>query len=154
MTKETVKKLIEESLESRPWLFLLSLDVSPSNQIRLVLDGDQAVTIDDCVEVSREIERKLELESDDFSLEVASAGLSNPLTLPRQFKKNIGRKLAVKTAEEKYKANLVSADEEEIELEWKQREPKPVGKGKHTVTKQIKLKYNEIEEAKVVITFN
>lgn len=154
MNKETVIKLIEESLETRPWLFLLSLDVSPSNQIRLVLDGDKAVTIDDCVEVSREIERKLEEDSDDFSLEVASAGLSNPLTLPRQFKKNIGRKLSVKTAEEKYKANLVSADEEEIELEWKQREPKPVGKGKHTVTKQIKLKYNEIEEAKVVITFN
>lgn len=154
MLKDTVKKLIEESLEKRPSLFLLDFQVSQSNQIRVILDGDKPVKVKECVEISREIEKELNEDFEDFSLEVSSAGLTTPLTLPRQFRKNIGRKLKIKTADQKYKANLIKADEDGIELQWKQREPKPIGKGKHTVTKQVELKYNEIEQAKVVITFN
>ena len=154
MLKDTVKKLIEEGLEKRPSLFLLDFTVNQNNQIRVFLDGDKPVKIEECVEISREIEKELNENFEDFSLEVSSAGLTTPLTLPRQFKKNIGRKLKVKTADQKYKANLIKADEDGIELKWKQREPKPIGKGKHTVTKQVELNYNEIEEAKVVITFN
>lgn len=154
MLKDTVEKLIEQSLEKRPWLFLLDFDIRQNNQIRIVLDGDNPVSISDCVEISREIERELDREIEDFSLDVASSGITNPLVFPRQFKKNIGRKLSVKTEGNQYKADLIGADEEEIELQWKQREPKPVGKGKHTVTKQVKLNYNEIEEAKVIIIFN
>ena len=154
MLKDTVKKLIEESLGKRPSLFLLDFQVSQSNQIRVILDGDKPVKVKECVEISREIEKELNEDFEDFSLEVSSAGLTTPLTLPRQFRKNIGRKLKIKTAEQKYKANLIKADEDGIELQWKQREPKPIGKGKHTVTKQVELKYNEIEQAKVVITFN
>ena len=154
MLKDTVKRLIEESLKERPSLFLLDFDVNQNNQIRVFLDGDKPVKVKECVDISREIEKELEKEIEDFSLEVSSAGLTTPLTLPRQFKKNIGRKLKVKTTDQKYKANLIKADEDGIELQWKQREPKPIGKGKHTVTKQVELKYNEIEQAKVVITFN
>jgi len=154
MLKDTVKRLIEESLKERPSLFLLDFDVNQNNQIRVFLDGDKPVKVKECVDISREIEKELEKEIEDFSLEVSSAGLTTPLTLPRQFKKNIGRKLKVKTTDQKYKANLINADDDGIELKWKQREPKPIGKGKHTVTKQVELKYNEIEEAKVVITFN
>lgn len=154
MLKDKVLKLVEHSLAKRPWLFLLELDVRQSNQIRIVLDGDKPVSVKDCVEVSREIEKELDQDLEDFSLDVGSVGVTSPLTFPRQFKKNIGRKLSVRTKDNKYKADLISADENEIELQWKAREPKPVGKGKHTVTKQMKLNYNEIEEAKVVIIFN
>lgn len=153
MQKENLKQLIDQSLEQRPWLFLLDFSMSHDGQIKIVLDGDQSVSVNDCVDISRELEQELEREMEDFSLEVTSAGLSTPLTLPRQFKKNIGRKLSVKTENKNYKADLLTADDEGIELQWKQREPKPVGKGKHTVTKKVKLNYNEIEEAKVVITF-
>ncbi|HLS30304.1 MAG TPA: ribosome assembly cofactor RimP [Flavobacteriaceae bacterium] len=154
MLKDKVLKLVEESLAKRPWLFLLNLSVGHNNHIQIVLDGDMPVSVKDCVEISQEIEKELDRDSEDFSLDVGSVEATSPLTFPRQFKKNIGRKLSVKTKDNQYKADLISADEEEIELRWKTREPKPIGKGKHTVTKQVKLNYNEIEEAKVVIIFN
>ncbi len=153
MQKEALQKIIEESIAARPSLFLIAAEISPTNQIKVVIDDDQSVSVKDCVTISREIEHKLDREQEDFSLEVTSAGVSAPLQMPRQYKKNVGRKLAVKTANEKYEAQLVEADENGIELQWKQREPKPIGKGKHTVQKQVKLTYSEIIEAKVMITF-
>lgn len=158
MLKDRVSKLVEQSLAERPWLFLLELDVRQGNQIRVVLDGDKPVAVKDCIAISREIEKaldqELDREVDDFSIDVGSVGVTTPLTFPRQFKKNIGRKLSVKTKDNKYKADLIAADDEKIELRWKTREPKPIGKGKHTVTKHLELNYNEIEVAKVVIIFN
>lgn len=153
MQKEHLEELIKDSLKARPDLFVVALHKSQGNDIRLVIDGDQPVSINDCTEISRAIERALDLEELDFSIEVASAGISSPLMLPRQYKKNIGRKLKVKTEKEQYKATLIGVDEEGIELQWKQREPKPVGKGKHMVQKQLKLPYEEIKQAKVMITF-
>ena len=46
------------------------------------------------------------------------------------------------------------ADDEQITLEWKAREPKPIGKGKHTVVKHLQVPYNQIEKATVQIQFN
>ena len=72
----------------------------------------------------------------------------------RQYKKNIGRKLAVHTTDnDNYKAILKQADDEQITLEWKAREPKTIGKGKHTVVKQLQVPYNQIEKATVQIQF-
>ncbi len=84
-----------------------------------------------------------------------SAGVSQPLQAARQYKKNIGRKIQVKTeAGETIEAELTNATEDEVTLKWKTREPKPVGKGKHTVKKEAVVPYNDIVEAKVMITFN
>lgn len=154
MQKEDIEKLVEKSLQKKPSLFLIDIQLKPDNQIKITLDGDEPVSVKNCVEVSREIEKELDQGEEDFSLEVTSTGLTTPLQFPRQYKKNIGRKLKVKTAEKKYKAKLIEADEDGVELQWKQREPKPIGKGKHTVQKQAKLAYQDIKEAKVMITFN
>jgi ribosome maturation factor RimP len=59
----------------------------------------------------------------------------------------------VKTAEEEIEGTLVTADEDKIVLQWKAREPKPVGKGNVTVEKTVTLEYTEIKEAKVKILF-
>ena len=75
------------------------------------------------------------------------------MTINRQFVKNIGRVLNVKTENNDYEAELVDATEHEIKLKWKQREPKKIGKGKVTVEKQINISYKEIKEAKVKIKF-
>ena len=153
MLKEKVEKLAEKVFEENNSLFLISLDVNSANHIKIVLDGDEGVSVNDCILVSRGIEHNLDREEEDFSLEVTSAGVSEPLTMPRQFKKNIGRRLKVKTENDKFEADLISADEKEIKLSWKAREPKPVGKGKVTVQKEAVLPYSEIVEAKVKITF-
>lgn len=153
MLQEKVEKLLEEAFEENNSLFLISLDINANNQIRVIIDGDKGVSVNDCIAVSRKVEHNLDREEEDFSLEVSSAGVSEPLSLPRQFKKNIGRKIQVITGTQNIEANLTNATEEEITLNWKAREPKPVGKGKITVEKEAILPYSAIEEAKVIITF-
>ncbi|APU68675.1 MAG: ribosome assembly cofactor RimP [Christiangramia sp.] len=153
MLKEKVEKLAEKVFEENKSLFLISLDVNDNNNIKLVLDGDEGVSVNDCIMVSRAIEHNLDRDEEDFSLEVTSAGVSEPLSMARQYKKNIGRKLKVTTAQEKYEGTLDEANDEQIKLSWKAREPKPVGKGKITVQKEVVLPYSDILEAKVKITF-
>ncbi|MEM7380792.1 MAG: ribosome assembly cofactor RimP, partial [Bacteroidota bacterium] len=116
-------------------------------------DGDQGVTLQDCMAVSRAIEHQLDREEADFSLEVTSAGATAPILLARQYKKNIGRKLKVITEDHKYEGNLTEVGEESIVLEWKAREPKPVGKGKVTVQKRQEISISDIKQAKVVLKF-
>ncbi len=150
-----VTELLKRALDNNKSLFLIDFSISKSNQIHIIIDGDHGVTVKDCIAVSREIEHNLDREETDFSLEVASAGLSEPLVSERQYKKNMGRKLMVKTQKgETFEGKLILADTKEIKLEWKAREPKLVGKGKITVQKEVVLDYKDIIEAKVKITFN
>ncbi len=153
MREEVVKRLIEEALEENPSLFLIEFEIKGDNQILVVIDGDKGVSVNDCIAVSRKIEHNLDREEEDFSLEVTSAGATSPLQIARQYKKNIGRKLEVKTEEQQFEGNLEAVTDEGITLTWKAREPKPVGKGKVTVKKEAALTYAEIVEAKVKITF-
>lgn len=153
MLKEKVESLLNKALEEHPALFLIDFTVGGDNAIKVVLDGDQGVSLQDCMDVSRAIEHNLDREEEDFALEVASAGATSPLKLPRQYKKNIGRKLKVRTNSEELEGTLVQADEHTITLEWKAREPKPVGKGKVTVQKNRDIPFSEIQEAKVILKF-
>jgi ribosome maturation factor RimP len=150
---QKVIDVLKEALMQKASLFLIDVNISPAFKISVTIDGDNGVTLQDCIDVSRFIENNLDREEQDFSLEVASAGATSPLLLPRQFKKNLGRKLKVTTATEKIEANITAANDEFIVLEWTAREPKQVGKGKETVQKQIEIKYEDIKEAIVIITF-
>ena len=153
MFKDKVKTLLEAALAERENLFLIDFQISQDNKIKVVLDGDEGVTLQDCMDVSRAIEHNLDREEEDFSLEVASGGATSPLVIPRQYKKNIGRKLEVRTADGNFEGKLIAATEDHIILEWKDREPKPVGKGKITVQKKQEIVISDIQEAKVVLKF-
>ena len=150
--RSKVETLLEASLEENSSLFLISLKIGSDNSIQITLDGDEGVTLKDCMNVSRAIEHNIDREEHDFSLEVASAGVGSPLLNSRQYIKNMGRKLRMELADvSTLEGILTAADDQEFTLEWKQREPKPVGKGKVTVTKQKTLSYNEINIAKVLV---
>ena len=150
--KEKVCKLLEASLDSRPDLFLIECKVSVDNHISILLDGDEGVNLKSCVEISRQIEHNLDREVHDFSLEVASAGVGIPLQKTRQYLKNKGRKLRVeREAMPTLEGMLIDSNEYGFTLQWKQREPKPIGKGKITVTKSKTLSFNEIISAKVLV---
>ncbi len=153
MLKEEVKARLDQIFLENPSLFLIECTVSPSNQIRVVIDGDEGVTLEDCMTVSRGIEHNLDRETADFSLEVTSPGATEPLSMPRQYNKNIGRKLEVKTSETTITGTLVSILAEGIRLEWKSREPKPIGKGKTTVLKSEEIPFQAIVKANVVLKF-
>ena len=152
--KEKVEGLLNQGLEENPSLFLVDLNISDSYKITVTLDGDNGVTLQDCIDISKVIDQNLDREEQDFSLEVASAGVSSPLKLVRQFKKNIGRTIKVKTiSSEEIEAKLTMADDEKITLEWQAREPKKIGKGKETVDKKLEIPYENIKEAIVIISF-
>ena len=151
--KEKVYQLLAEGLEEKPSIFLIDMTITESFKIIVTLDGDNGVVLQDCIDISRAIEHNLDREEQDFSLEVASAGVSSPLKHLRQYKKNIGRTLEVKTNTETIEAVLTDATDENIVLEWEAREPKKIGKGKETVQKRVEIPYSEIKEAIVIITF-
>ena len=153
MKEDTVKKLLQEALGENSSLFLIELAFLANNKIKVVVDGDSGVPLSECIRISRSIENNLDREEDDFSLEVTSPDIAHPFVVLRQYKKNIGRIIKVKTQEEEYEGTLTSAEETKIVLTWKAREPKPIGKGKHTVEKIAELPYAEIKEAKVKIIF-
>ncbi|WP_289023515.1 ribosome assembly cofactor RimP [uncultured Salegentibacter sp.] len=153
MLQDKVENLLKEAFQENNSLFLIDLNVSKDNKISVVIDGDNGVSVNDCIAVSRKVEHNLDRDEEDFSLEVSSAGVSEPLHLERQYRKNLGRKLEVTTNNEKIEATLTEVDQNGIKLNWKAREPKPVGKGKHTVQKELVLPFSEITSAKVMITF-
>ena len=153
MLKDKVQALLDAALEAHPSLFLIDFTIGGDNTIRVILDGDKGVSLQDCMDVSRAIEHNLDREEEDFSLEVTSAGATSALVYPRQYKKNTGRILKVRTASGELEGTLVQSDEDSITLEWKAREPKPEGKGKVTVQKSQKIDFSEIKEAKVVLKF-
>ncbi len=152
--KNKVQEVLDAALAEREQLFLIDLSINEANKISVILDGDSGVNLQDCIDISRAVENNLDREEQDFSLEVASAGVSSPLKLVRQYKKNIGRTIKVKTISlEEIEAKLTMADDEKITLEWQAREPKKIGKGKETVDKKLELSYENIKEAIVIISF-
>ena len=151
--KEKVKDLLEQGLAEYPSLFLIDLNINDSNKIIITLDGDNGVQLQDCINISRSIDNNLDREEVDFALEVASAGVSLPLKLVRQYKKNIGRTLKIKTSTQTIEALLLEVSEGNITVEWSSREPKKIGKGKETVLHNEKIAYADIQEAIVTITF-
>jgi ribosome maturation factor RimP len=153
MFKIKVENLLENALLERSDLFLIDFSIQGDNHIKVVIDGDQGVSVEDCMFVSRAIEHNLDREEEDFSLEVMSAGATSPLINKRQYKKNTSRELKVKTTSDVIEGVLVNATENEITLEWKAKEPKAIGKGKVVVKKQVNIAYQDIVEAKVMIKF-
>ena len=152
--REHVENLLKKSLEENPELFLINFVISSDNKIKIVLDGDNSVSLKDCIKVSRAIEHNLDREILDFGLEVASVGADEPLIKTRQYLKNIGRKLFVKDMTGKnHEGILTSVNENEILIEWKERQPKKIGKGKETVIKNKSLSFSEIAQSKVILKF-
>ena len=151
---QKVQDLLSLALEQYPNIFLVDLKISNDKSINVILDGDKEVNVKDCISISRAIEGALNRDEEDFSLEVASAGVGSPLKFPRQYHKNLGRKLEVISSDGlKFMGELTHVKEDTIELKWKQREPKPIGKGKVTVTKNKILTFDEISQTKVMIKF-
>jgi len=153
MERALVKKLVDEAVLENQELFLIDFKISSDNKIMVIVDGDNGLTLKECMRISRHVEHNLDRDTLDFSLEVTSPGATEPLVNKRQYKKNLGRTLKITTEIENFEGKLVKTDENEIIIEWKAREPKPIGKGKVTVTKTIVLPYGDIKQAKVKIKF-
>ena len=153
MDQSVVKKLVNEAISENDSLFLIELSLLVGNRIKVIVDGDQGISIKECMRISRHVEHNLDREEEDFGLEVTTPDISHPLSVKRQYLKNINRILKVKTGDEELEGTLINVNDKEISLRWKTREQKPVGKGKVTVEKNALVAFDSIKEAKVKITF-
>ena len=113
---------------------MVSIKIKPTNNFKIYLDADSGLGIEKCIKINRALYKIMEemgmYPDGDFSLEVSSPGLDEPLKLLRQYKKNIGRDVEVVTNEElKKEGKLTEVTEEKITIEYTE------GKGKKAVVK-------------------
>ncbi len=150
ITKEKVQSLALEAMSGD--LFIVEVTVSAANAISVYVDSNVGVSVGECVTISRHIEGSFDRETEDFSLEVSSPGLSLPFKVVRQYLKNIGREVEVVTnGGEKLVGILKSADEAGFELEVATKE-KVDGK-KVIITKVLAYPFDQIKTVKIVISF-
>jgi len=153
ITKSEIVKLVEEKIEDTEY-YIVDIFVSSSNQIRVEIDGDKGVKINDCVDISRHIEGNYDREVVDFELTVSSAGMDQPFKILRQYQRYVGRIVEVKTTTgDKLKGILVSANEEAVVLEITRKEKIEGKKKKQLVTEKKIVPMEQVKETKVVISF-
>lgn len=152
--RNKIEELLNTFLEEREDLYLIDLKISATDAITVILDGDEGVSLQDCLDASRAIEFNMDREEHDFSLQVMSAGLSEPLVSQRQFRKNLGRELEILLMDStKIEGELAKVEEDKITLILKYRKPKEIGKGKVDVVEEKEIPYTEIKKALVAVKF-
>jgi ribosome maturation factor RimP len=148
----TDKHIIEQHLEgilAGKDVFLVGVRVDKDNRIFVHIDTPGGISIDQCVQVSRELEDKLDRDGEDFALEVSSPGLGSPFRVIEQYRKNIGRDISVvKTDGEKLEGTLKEAGDRGIVLEVTGRK-----KGQSPDTARHELPYAKIKTARASIRF-
>lgn len=154
MTQDTqiqaVEKLIEPLLNED--IFLVSIKIKPTNNFKIYLDADSGLGIEKCIKINRALYKIIEetgmYPEGDFSLEVSSPGLDEPLKLLRQYKKNTGRNVEVITADDsKIEGKLADVTDEKITVEFTE------GKGKKALQKKEEIYFTNIKQTKVQIKF-
>lgn len=154
MTKEAqiekITELLEEFLVDD--IFLVNLNIKPTNNIKLYLDADSGLPIEKCIRINRALYKSIEeagmYAEGDFSLEVSSPGVDEPLKHIRQYVKNVGRDVEVTLKDNVSKiGKLVDANEAHITLEISE------GKNKKAITKQELIPHEEILKTIVQIKF-
>lgn len=153
ITKGYIRELVEKHLEGTP-LFLVDVLVKPGNLITIILDGNESVTIDDCVSVSRFTEKSLDRDVEDFELKVMSAGADSPFRNEQQYRKNIGKKVRLLLEDnEKLEGKLMSYSPENVVVEIAPKMKKGQKPGKNREIELLTIPLSNIKEAKLVITF-
>ena len=151
--KHVVRQLVEEKLASGD-NYLVDVEIKPGNVIIVEIDNDEAVCIDDCVELSRYLEEHLDRDVEDFELEVGSAGITSPFKVLRQYVKNIGNEVEMLLKNGTKLTGVLKAADEKGVVVTVEKQVKPEG-AKRKVTEEEDLSYTfeEIKYTKYVIRF-
>lgn len=144
--------LLNGVLEEFPDVFVIQVKIKPVNNIKVFVDTDEGISIDTCIRINRKMYKAIEgcgeFPEGDFSLEVSSPGVGEPILLNRQYRKNTGRTLSVVLKDERIlEGKLTEATEDGIVLE------EIKGKGKKQEVILHSLLYEDIKKAVVAIKF-
>lgn len=148
-----IESLIEEAITGTP-CFLVRLNIGNQNDIKVEIDSDEGISIDDCVKVSRSIEHNLDRDAEDFSLKVTSPGADQPLRVWRQYPQHVGRTLKIETTDGRnLKGELLKVTDDGLTIRTEARKS---GKGKKKVKidpEEIALAPSDIASTRIVLSF-
>jgi ribosome maturation factor RimP len=156
MQAEDQIRIIEEKvkglLANHPSHFLVEVRIKPTNNVKVFVDADEGVVLSDLIDYNRRLYKQLEesglFPNGDFSLEVSSPGLDEPLKLFRQYKKNIGRFVDITLKDNtKKEGKLIEATEDGVIIETE------TGKGKKKETRQESILFDQIKNTKIQVKF-
>lgn len=151
--KNVVSKLVEEKLASSD-NYLVDVIIKPGNLIIVEIDNDEAVSIDDCAELSQYLEEHLDRDVEDYELEVGSAGITSPFKILRQYRKNIGNEVEMLLANgTKLTGILKDASEEGVVITVQKQVKAEGAKRKTTVEEDQSYTFDEIKYTKYLIRF-
>jgi ribosome maturation factor RimP len=156
--KEQITQWLQPELNKMN-LFMVEVRTAGKGKIEVFVDGDTGVTINQCAELSRFLEGLLDgtaWVSDHYTLDVSSPGMDNPLRVPRQYRRRIGRTLdIIRTDGSQLVAQLLLATDEHITVQPELPAAKKAKKTKEVtpviVAPEISLQYGEIKKATVQI---
>ena len=147
---ETVENLIQPLLQED--VFLVYIKIKPTNNFKIYIDADGGLPLEKCIKINRALYKQMEemglYPDGDFSLEVSSPGIDEPLKLIRQYIKNVGRFIeVVKLDDTRLEGKLLEANEEKISIEIIE------GKGKKMTINQLEVSISDIKQTKVQVKF-
>ena len=149
---EKIQQLLNQILQTEAQYFCINVRIKPTNNIKVFIDGDNGITIEKCVQFNRKLYKLIEeaalYTEGDFSLEISSPGVDEPLKMQRQYNKNIGRNIEVIfTDATKKEGKLLQVAEADIIIEFTE------GKGKKAITQQLVIPFNNIKTTTVQVKF-
>ena len=151
--KQIVTRIVEDWLEGKDY-FLVDVSVSPDDKIVVEIDHADGVWIDDCVDLSRFIESKLNREEEDYELEVGSAGIGQPFKVLKQYLIHIGKEVEVMDASgKKWTGLLARADENSFTVTVKMKVKPEGAKRPKWVDQDMTFAYDEIKYTKYLLSF-
>ena len=143
-----LEKMVESILVDEPEYFCVSIRIKPTNNVKVFIDGDNGLAIEKCVRFNRKLYKLIEesgmYPEGEYSLELSSPGVDEPLKLNRQYVMNIGRNVEVVLSDDSIKEGLlltVTAADMTIE--------ETTGKGKKAVIQQIVIPFDNIKTTTV-----
>jgi len=147
-----LEQKVKGLIEAEPEVFLVEIRIKPTNNVKVFLDSDKGMSLDRLIQYNRKLYKELEesnfFPGNDFSLEVSSPGLDEPLKLERQYLKNVGRAIEVIRLDGvKMEGKLLAVSGDEIMVEEEK------GKGKKKELVQHAIPFTHIKSTKVQIKF-
>ena len=133
---------------------MVDVRVSEGNAISILLDDDEGTSIAKCIALSRHLEDELDRDAEDFSLDVSSPGLDQPLKMHRQYQKNIGRDVQLKIRDAgKVAGKLIAATQDEIIIQTREKRRIEGRKAKEWVEEDNAYALEALDWTKVQVSF-
>ena len=140
ISENRIVSLVEQHIKGTE-IFLVEVRVKSGNTVRVHVDKPAGISIEECAEISRYLNRNLDREEEDYSLEVSSPGIGVPFKVKQQYEKNIGHEIdVVRTDGTRMEGMVESVTVDGITLTTK--------KG------NVVLSFSEIKSAREIIKFS